>query len=82
MTNEKAKEIGRRLLLHFEGEEKEAMETLLAVNEKQIMKKVQWGKTATRPNVTWICPVCRNHVNAEYCRRCGQAIDWSKENDE
>lgn len=45
--------------------------------EKQIPKKVAWGKTATRPNVTWICPSCRNHVNAEYCRKCGQKLDWS-----
>ena len=46
--------------------------------EKQIPKKRIWGRTATRPNVTWICPCCRNHVNSEFCRKCGQAIDWSE----
>lgn len=47
--------------------------------EKQIPKKVEWGKTAkvrNRNTVTWVCPVCRYHVTSEYCRKCGQAIKW------
>lgn len=56
-----------------------ALRLAIEAYEKQIPKKVQWGRTATRPNVTWICPVCRNHVNSDYCRKCGQRIDWSKE---
>lgn len=78
MTNKEAIDylidpIGKGLAEHDEAV-KMAVEAL----EKQIPKKRIWGRTATRPNVTWICPCCRNHVNSEYCRKCGQRIDWTE----
>lgn len=35
---------------------------------------------------TWICPCCGNYYeidydNYDYCPKCGQAIDWSEENE-
>lgn len=35
---------------------------------------------------TWICPCCEKHYEVDYddydyCPNCGQAIDWSKEDE-
>lgn len=35
---------------------------------------------------TWICPNCGEHYEVDYddydfCPKCGQALDWSDEND-
>lgn len=35
---------------------------------------------------TWICPCCGKHYEVDYeeydhCPNCGQAIDWSEQND-
>ena len=67
-----------------------AVETL----EKQLPKKptphivkverlkignARWGKGTT----VYKCPCCNNFISRlyDYCFKCGQAIDWSKEDD-
>ena len=47
--------------------------------EKQIPKKDKFG----------YCPICKRTVNCacrpsknKFCRNCGQALDWSDQNDE
>ena len=35
---------------------------------------------------TWICPCCEEHYEVDYdkydyCPNCGQALDWSEENE-
>ncbi len=50
-----------------------AVEIAVEAMEKQIPKKPKMPLDAY-----WICPVCGKKVDHpfEYCRVCGQAIDW------
>lgn len=81
MTNEKAKGIGRRIAMHLTGVEREAMEVLLAANEKQIAKQpdVFRGYSIDYP----ICPSCKIPLKEDYsCWKCGQKIMWKYTNKE
>lgn len=70
-----------------------ALDMAIEALEKQIPMKVEWtidhiwGTTRKQP----VCPVCDYYLtmtefigNGEkitYCDHCGQAIDWSEDND-
>ena len=58
---------------------------LLAVAdiEKQIPKKVLIGKNMMTKEFAKYCPNCGTILCCDwnYCFECGQAIDWSEEND-
>lgn len=63
----------------------EALKVGISALEKQMPKKVlnlmlnSDGKTTKV--FKGICPYCKCIVNNEYCSRCGQALDWSDENE-
>lgn len=65
--------------------DKEALQTAITALEKQMPKKVlnlmlnADGKTTKV--FKGICPCCQCIVTNEYCSRCGQALDWSDENE-
>lgn len=63
-----------------------AIETAIQALEKQIPKKVlnlmlNDGDGHLIKAFKGICPYCQCIVTNEYCSRCGQALDWSDEND-
>ena len=53
--------------------------------EKQVPKKVLnlMLNADGKPTKVFkgICPYCQCIVNNKYCSRCGQALDWSDENE-
>jgi len=53
-----------------------AVEIAVDAMEKQIPKKPNMPLDAY-----WTCPTCRSKVEHpfDYCKRCGQAIDWEEE---
>lgn len=57
--------------------EKEIIQAL----EKQIPKKPIPVETDDNEFLFMLCPSCKNAFawNDAYCRKCGQAIDWGKE---
>ena len=62
----------------------EALKVGISALEKQIPKKVvnfmlNDGKLIKV--FKGICPYCQCIVTNEYCSRCGQALDWSDENE-
>ena len=63
----------------------EALKVGITALEKQLPKKVlnlmlnADGKTIKI--FKGICPYCQCIVTNEYCSRCGQALDWSDENE-
>ena len=62
----------------------EALKVGISALEKQIPKKVvnfmlNDGKLIKV--FKGICPYCQCIVTNEYCSRCGQAFDWSDENE-
>lgn len=63
----------------------EALKVGISALEKQLPKKVlnlmlnADGKTIKI--FKGICPYCQCIVTNEYCSRCGQALDWSDENE-
>ncbi len=63
----------------------EALKVGISALEKQVPKKVlnlmlnADGKTTKV--FKGICPCCQCIVTNEYCSRCGQALDWSDENE-
>ena len=59
-----------------------AMDAVIEALDKQIPKKPIYTNegTVTRcPNCEAIHLRCISSVEIDYCERCGQAIDWSKE---
>lgn len=55
-------------------------EELQAAREKQRKKKPILNKTMN----IYFCPICErrvNHAHSMFCSGCGQAIDWSEENE-
>ena len=66
-------------------DDKTALEMAIQALEKQVPKKVlnlmlnADGKTTKV--FKGICPCCQCIVTNEYCSRCGQAVDWSDENE-
>ena len=61
---------------YFVEEEIKVIKTAL---EKQIPRKINNYKK--QPNARYgDCPICgRRVIKENYCPRCGQALDWSKE---
>ena len=49
--------------------------------EKQIPKKVVYHDDSGNKTVSERCPSCFEIAHSDYCEYCGQAIDWSEEND-
>ena len=89
MTIEKAIEQLEDLIKKAESQipidDKTALEMAIQALEKQVPKKVlnlmlnADGKTTKV--FKGICPCCQCIVMNEYCSRCGQALDWSDENE-
>lgn len=90
MTPEDAKEwlrslrkaIGQpehRSLWHFE----QAIDEINKLLEKQIPKKPIDDTNPCDFFNDIHCPVCKKHVtkNYKYCKSCGQALDWSSEDE-
>ena len=64
----------------------EALKVGISALEKQIPKKVlnlmlNDGDGYLIKVFKGICPYCQCIVTNEYCSRCGQALDWSDENE-
>ena len=89
MTREEAiKNITTYLYAEFENVPKkviEALEMAIADMEKQIYKKPNKHEEDILGEY-YSCPNCsENEINElydKYCFRCGQALDWSEENDD
>ena len=67
-------------------DDKTALEMAIQALEKQLPKKVlnlmlNDGDGYLIKVFKGICPYCQCIVTNEYCSRCGQALDWSDEND-
>jgi hypothetical protein len=63
---------------------KPVREVAIEALEKQIPKKPLDVVTDDNEFICMICPSCEQiavEFNDKYCSRCGQAIDWSVEND-
>lgn len=59
-----------------------AFKTTIEALEKQIPKKpIPTERQVMRYAMNYICPSCGEHFSgtgiANYCYRCGQALDWS-----
>lgn len=68
-----------------------AFETAIEALEKQIPTSMDVEGDGYADGVmiydTWICPRCGKHYELEYdyydyCPNCGQALDWSEDNEE
>ena len=64
----------------------EALKVGISALEKQVPKKVlnlmlNDGDGQLIKVFKGICPYCQCIVTNEYCSRCGQALDWSDENE-
>ena len=67
---------------HFIASDAEAVSMAISALEKQMPKKPVFGKAGFR-----VCPSCgglaiiymsdHDGSNLEYCKKCGQKIDWS-----
>ena len=82
MRREEAKILLCQMYLpSFDEQEKEALTMAIADMEKQIPKKPNEEQKdcveATIPR----CPNCHSMFIEKYCAKCGQAIDWSEEDD-
>ena len=65
---------------------KEALITLKEALEKQIPKKpIKINEYLTdrgQWEIDWECATCGNpYIDDSYCSCCGQALDWSKDDD-
>ena len=61
-----------------------ALETAIEVLKKQIPRKPILDTSFPSGVKWWRCPVCaQNNIetNDRFCYRCGQALDWSGDND-
>lgn len=68
----------------WNSEEGKALEMAIADMEKQIPKKPLDIVTEDNEFICMICPSCQEiavEFDDKYCRRCGQALDWSEENE-
>lgn len=66
--------------------DKEALQTAITALEKQMPKKVlnlmlNDGDGHLIKVFKGICPCCQCIVTNEYCSRCGQALDWSDDDE-
>ena len=64
-----------------DGKAFEDLEMAIADMEKQIPKKLD--KVKIYDKTYFVCPICKFplHSRHKFCHCCGQAIDWSEEND-
>ena len=65
-------------------DEYEFHEVLLDALEKQIPKQPILDTIFPSGVKWWLCPVCRHNnieTNDKFCHECGQALDWSDDND-
>ena len=63
---------------------KEALYMAIEDMEKQIPKKPMEVITDDNEFICIICPSCQEisvEFNDRFCRRCGQALDWSEEDE-
>jgi hypothetical protein len=95
MTREEAKRYWEVFLIEIEElkqtysdidweEQEQATKIAITDMEKQIPKKPLDVVTDDNEFICMICPSCEQiavEFSDKYCRRCGQAIDWSVEND-
>ena len=89
MTREEAIKVlkGLRFPLCTEPEKEYVINVIdmaIADMEKQIPKKPLEIVTEDNEFICMICPSCQEiavEFDDKYCRRCGQALDWSEEND-
>ena len=61
----------------------ESVDILQELVNKATPKKVNKYRRHTKLEPTYFCPICENIVEKEhkYCTECGQALDWSDEDD-
>ena len=94
MTNQEAIEILRDTPIDLRSPREDDIHTLYAkaqmmaieALERQIPKKtitVDWAEEFEGALIEDKCPICGNYVHCleNFCTCCGQAIDWSEEND-
>ena len=89
MTVEEAIDELKRIRHHGTERLIKALEVAISALEKQIPKKPTHEATRYINNT---CPYCKNVIDnidrcgnrilEPFCKFCGQAIDWSEENDE
>ena len=61
--------------------QKELMEITVEALEKQMPKKIVYHDNCGNKTVSERCPRCFEVANTDYCEHCGQALDWSEEDD-
>ena len=92
MTNQKAIKCLKPITEHdvYTSDFQEACKMAIKALEKHIPRKpdlegdgyADWHLVYD----TWICPCCEKHYEVDYddydyCPNCGQAIDWSEQNE-
>ncbi|MBQ2397461.1 MAG: hypothetical protein II304_10605 [Bacteroidales bacterium] len=62
---------------------KELHEMIDIALEKQIPKKpiIHGVRDRDINTISYTCPICNKHIwiTEDYCKHCGQALDWSDE---
>ena len=86
MTFEEALKLVKECGLNIEGIKCDECESVISTAlEKQIPKKpnIHGFREGREINtISYTCPVCNEHIGREnYCKYCGQALDWSDTND-
>lgn len=81
MTPEKAIKTIKHGCIYSDKTGSEALKVAVDALEKQIPKKpiVHGYREGREVNtISFTCPVCNKHISREnFCKKCGQAIDWS-----
>lgn len=78
LENQEPEDAGYYLQLEHE-------KNVLSALEKQIPKKpnIHGYREGREINtISYTCPICNKHIGREnFCKHCGQALDWSGSND-
>lgn len=72
---------GCKMTEEWEEQIKICEEAIFAI-EKQIPKKpiIHGVRDRDINTISYTCPVCNKHIDIDnYCKHCGQALDWSEE---